>query len=218
MKTGLIDSISFLKLAFSDYIAARVLITKGEVFNGMILASTSVEKYLKALLAIKGVKKPVHLSEFDKLHELLSANGISVLNNLDEKFIGLLGTLYNFRYHDNTKKDVDGVGFLVNQVFGELDYTVNHIEASITITSKIDGKVWNSPYKLAVQSNDARIMENNYLLNGINKNEYMSRDSLAFVCLVKDKEVIQDYLPQLIRPTNGYNGSVLILDNFRKNP
>jgi HEPN domain-containing protein len=217
MTIGVIDTMSFLKLAFSDYVAARVLISKGEVFNGMILASTSVEKYLKALLAIKGVKKPVHLSEFDKLKQLLSVNDIIVLNNLDEKFIRLLGTIYNFRYYDNTKKDVDGVGFLVNQVLGELDCTVNHIETLITITSKI-GQVWNSPYKLAVQATDIRVMDNNYLLNGVNKVEYMSRDSLAFVCVVRDKEVIQDFLPQLIKPTNGYSGSVLILDNFRKDP
>jgi len=45
---------NFLGLALDDYRAARLLLRKGLLAQGVALASTAVEKELKAVLALKG--------------------------------------------------------------------------------------------------------------------------------------------------------------------
>lgn len=42
---------SFAELAYRDYIAARFLLNNHFIVQGLTLASTAVEKYLKAVIA-----------------------------------------------------------------------------------------------------------------------------------------------------------------------
>lgn len=49
---------SFLKVGYDDYLSARILINHKLLLQGTILANTSIEKYLKAILIFKGVKPP----------------------------------------------------------------------------------------------------------------------------------------------------------------
>ena len=46
---------SFLKVGYDDYLSARILINHKLLLQGTILANTSIEKYLKAILIFKGV-------------------------------------------------------------------------------------------------------------------------------------------------------------------
>ena len=53
--------IEFLGAAFDDYLAARVLLLTRLPLQGAVLASTAIEKYLKAVLAFRRQKRRVHL-------------------------------------------------------------------------------------------------------------------------------------------------------------
>ena len=55
------DVISFLNLGFKDYLAARVLLNLGLLLQGATLASTSIEKYFKAIIAFRGNVSKGHL-------------------------------------------------------------------------------------------------------------------------------------------------------------
>ena len=62
--------IEFLGAAFDDYLAARVLLLTRLPLQGAVLASTAIEKYLKAVLAFRRQKRRVHLHP-DHWKELL---------------------------------------------------------------------------------------------------------------------------------------------------
>ena len=48
---------ALIDLGYRDYIAARVLLNKHLLVQGLTLASTSVEKYLKAIIVLNLKKK-----------------------------------------------------------------------------------------------------------------------------------------------------------------
>jgi hypothetical protein len=59
---------SLLFTAFKDYIGARVLINSSQIIQGLTLASSGVEKYIKAYLVAVGKKsKWVHLDNLSEL-------------------------------------------------------------------------------------------------------------------------------------------------------
>jgi hypothetical protein len=51
----------FLEVAYKDYLAARVLFDADLLIQGAVLASTAIEKYLKAILAFRGNESHGHL-------------------------------------------------------------------------------------------------------------------------------------------------------------
>jgi hypothetical protein len=52
---------NFLALALNDYLAARLLLRSGLLPQGTALAATSVEKHLKAVLALDNIFTKKHL-------------------------------------------------------------------------------------------------------------------------------------------------------------
>ncbi|WP_281989919.1 hypothetical protein [Aquimarina aggregata] len=64
-----------IDLGYRDYIAARFLLNNHLIIQGLTLASTSVEKYLKALIVFNLKEKQkyfYHLDRFELLKNLLS--------------------------------------------------------------------------------------------------------------------------------------------------
>lgn len=51
----------FLDVAYKDYVAARVLLLADLLPQGAVLASTAIEKYIKAILAFRGNVSHGHL-------------------------------------------------------------------------------------------------------------------------------------------------------------
>src|SRR5690606_25191579 len=106
---------SLIQLGFNDYIAARHLINNGYILQGVTLASTAVEKYLKVILVSKGKTKKdigVHLDRIDKLKQQLDECYADFTNKIDERFLEILGKAYKARYYDDIKAPIT-IGFFI---------------------------------------------------------------------------------------------------------
>jgi len=172
-------ALSLQSSAFDEYIAGRFLFLNEYYNQALTLASTAVEKYLKTALALLNIKKRVHLDKYAELCDLFSPTPYHMLPGmLDEYFLDLLGKIYKYRYLDVLEGRIT-IGFLTNQFLGELDYTVEKIDRLIQISSS-DGTSLDSAYRRALKAKLPVLFQNNYLLNRIDKNEFMNRPSNGY--------------------------------------
>jgi HEPN domain-containing protein len=170
----------FLSLAFGDYIAARVLLLTDCPFQGLIMASTSIEKYLKAVLATKGKISPVHLDRKDFL-DVIKASGLDV-SYLSESFIKYLGHAYQFRYID-INSGPSSVVIEVRKVLAELDFSVSMLEKYALQVR--DGKRVKRTYEKSVEEKDRRICQENHIVDGKSKAEFLSTPGTVQCVVVK---------------------------------
>ena len=169
-------ALSLQSSAFDEYIAGRFLFLNGYYNQALNLASTAVEKYLKTALAILNIKKRVHLDRYSELCDLFYPTAYYMLPGmLDEYFLDILGKIYKYRYLDVLDERIT-IGFLTNQFLGELDFTIEKIDRLIQIT-RVDGIHIDSAYRHALKANLPVLFQNNYLLDRIEKNEFMNRAS-----------------------------------------
>lgn len=177
------NAYSLIVLGYRDYIAARVLLNRNYIVQGLTLASTAVEKYIKVLLVANGLTKSqinVHLDKLDKLKAALSSCYYDITQKIDDRFLSILGKVYSIRYYDDIKQPVT-IGFFVNQFVGELDYVINLFE-TIVITGLRNehGNLISTPYHQAISDKDKDLFENNYILNGLSKKEHMEKEDTGF--------------------------------------
>ena len=176
-------AVNLATLAYIDYIAARYLINNDFVWQGSILASTAIEKYLKVLLVIREVdisKIKYHLDNLAKLKtHFVNTDYIKLFNDyFDDYFLDILSKVYQFRYYDI--KIPTSVGFLTNQFLGELDYTVFIIEQLLEAKDKANSIV-HTKYQREVDNKEKNLFHNNYVLNEVAKKEFMEQSSNGFV-------------------------------------
>lgn len=202
------DGYHYLHLGYLDYIAARFLLNNNFMEQGITLSSTAVEKYIKAVLASYGVTKPVHLHELNKLEKLLKSKGITLLDDLDLAYLGLLGRSYRFRYFDDLKPG-SSYGFLKWQVIGELDATISLIEASFTLKTR-SGKERDSPYNLAKEAKNEHLYMNNFVLEGIKKKTFMEKEGPMFCLLLSKHQLIITMKHENIR-VKDYKGEINVI-------
>jgi HEPN domain-containing protein len=151
-------------LGYRDYIAARFLLNNRYVVQGLTLASTAVEKYLKSLIAFNLKERKrynVHLSNMAKLKRILHENNCDVTKNLDPIFLNILEQIYKIRYYDRLKKPIS-IGFYLNQFIGELDNTIYLLETSLNREASNNSI---TPYKRALKNKDTHLLKNNFVLN-----------------------------------------------------
>ncbi|QQS54341.1 MAG: HEPN domain-containing protein [Candidatus Competibacteraceae bacterium] len=87
-------STDFLDLAQDDYVAARLLLRSGFLPQGVVVAATAVEKYLKAALAVKKYYSKKHLdSGLIQIVEKLFPDLSSALNTDFPAIPGLFPSL-----------------------------------------------------------------------------------------------------------------------------
>jgi hypothetical protein len=174
-----------LSLGYRDYIASRFLLNNDYILQGTVLASSAVEKYLKAGLALNGKRlNKYHLDNLGQFKSLYSQTPYHMMFDvLDPAFLDILGKAYRYRYYDEkTITKPDTIGFLVNQFLGTLDFTILKLDSLFIITQEKDG-VTNSQdtqLKRAAKSGLPDLLLNNYVLNKIDKTEFMNRKSKAF--------------------------------------
>ena len=155
---------TLVDLGYRDYIAARFLLNHRFIIQGLTLASTAIEKYLKALIVFtsnKQEKYNVHLDNIGKLKNILQKNNCDVFKNFDPIFIKILEDVYKIRYYDTLKKPVT-MGFYLNQFIGELDHNIYLMETSINPEISLNSL---TPYKRAVKNKDPNLWKNNFILN-----------------------------------------------------
>jgi HEPN domain-containing protein len=203
---------ALLTLAYNDYIAARFLLNNEYVMQGLTLASSAIEKYLKIILLLSnGSVKRIHLDRFEELKEMLNQIDYDILSYLDENFILVLSKSYKVRYYDNLSAPIT-IGVLTKQIIGELDYTVHIIERSLTMTDRKAGENILSPYNQALKDKNVDLIHNNYLFQGISKKQFMEQPSNAFAIYISNKKFDEEIqiIGQNVKPQ--YDGKISLID------
>ncbi len=169
---------SLVDLGYRDYIAARFLLNNEFIIQGLTLASTAVEKYLKALIVLTSKKKEkyyYHLDNLIKLKAILEKNYHDVTKRFDPVFLSILEKAYKIRYYDKIEEPIE-IGFFLKQFIGELDSTIHFLE-----TIDRPGLL----YSQAIQGNDPNLYQNNFILNKEDKKDFMERPDTAFAIRIQ---------------------------------
>lgn len=202
-------SASLNDLAYRDYIAARFLLNNELVIQGLTLASTAVEKYLKSIIVFHSTENKnyhYHFDRLDKLKNVLS-NIYNLTDKFDPVFLSILEKAYRIRYYDRLN-DAIFIGIYLNQFLGELDASIHDLERFIMKTQNANNKFTN--YWRAIEKKEQNLFENNYLLNQQDKKVFMETPGYAFSIhiqagtsaigfekTVRSKEIVAKYEGQL---------------------
>lgn len=172
------DAYLLIASSYDDYLAARLLINSGLIFQGATMANYAIEKYLKVYLKLLNVSyNYFHLEtkSLDRIKRYFKNTQYrDILSLMDQGFLKILSRTFDWRYHDNIQQP-ENIGFLINQFLGELDCLYNRMDKMFSI----DG--WATKYKREVAEKNEFLFQNNFVLNGIDKAEFMSRSTRAFI-------------------------------------
>ena len=197
--------------AYDDYIAARVLLNKGYIIQGATLSSLAIEKYFKASLTGFGISyRKIHMDRLSDIKTLFTnTTHEDLFTILDDVFLQLLQRAYKFRYYDGLTEPTT-VGFLINQFTAELDYTVYLFEQLITLD---DGNmIWKTPFQRAKDERNADLLENNFLASGIDKKEYMQKESDAYLLTYNSRTQTAVVITSNKKLKFPYQNQMMILD------
>jgi HEPN domain-containing protein len=213
-----VKAYSLIQLGFNDYIASRHLINHKYILQGVTLASTAVEKYLKAILVSKGKTKKdigVHLDKLDKLKKHLSECYTDFTNKIDERFLEILGKAYRARYYDDIKEPIT-IGFFVNQFLCELDYSIAFFE-NILYKDILDdkGNQVLTFYKRDVAAKNPDLISNNYLFSEMTKKDFMEQPDNGFCIYINPNRWNGNILVEGQNVKNTYDGRITLINiNF----
>lgn len=210
-------AIGFLSLAYKDYLASRFLINNDFIIQGVVLASSAIEKYLKVILSVHGIYKKIHLDRLEDLKSLFMKTEYYVLfDKFDTVFLDILGKGYKYRYYDeSTVKEADTIGFIVHQFLGELDYTIFLINELIKFKDK-DDKIISTAYIRDIESRNPNLFLNNYILNQIPKKEFMDRIGRAYGIHVNPRFLGEEIEINGIGVRGEYNGKIWVINVTNK--
>ena len=163
--------IGFTQLVFLDYAAARHLLWDGMLLQGLTLASTSVEKYLKAVLATQGFVGRGHL-EVGTYARFLNT-GLELTKILNGYLARFLMRTYRIRYIDGL---FGPISLLIEhlKVLAELDWTISEIDSRFVIYPN-SGSI--TDYQRAVAESDPAVLSHNWVVNGWDKKRFVERES-----------------------------------------
>lgn len=201
------DGSTLVSLGYRDYIAARVLLNSKLIIQGLTLASTAVEKYLKAIIVLTLKEKErfnYHFDRIEKLQDILDRNHHDVTKKLDPVFLSILEKAFKIRYYDNLKGPVT-IGLYLNQFIGELDQTIYDFEKLINL---------GLAYNQAVKSKDPHLFENNFILRKQDKKEFMEKPDTAFCIDIDMGPSLQIEKTVIGRDiVNKYEGRLAVYEN-----
>ncbi|MXN92387.1 hypothetical protein GR160_14250 [Flavobacterium sp. Sd200] len=211
-------SASLNDLAYRDYIAARFLLNNEFVVQGLTLASTAVEKYLKSIIVFHSIEDKNYHYHFDNLQKLKNAlaNIYDITERFDPGFLSILEKAYKIRYYDRLNNQIL-IGIYVNQFIGELDATIHDLEIFIAKTQNGNNKFSN--YWRAVEQNEPNLYMNNYLLNKLDKKEFMETPGFAFSIHIQAGTSAIGF-EETVRSKEVatlYEGSLTTFDEFQNN-
>jgi len=207
-----------MDLGYRDYIAARLLLNNHLIVQGLALASTSVEKYLKALIVFNLNEREryhYHFDKFEELKNLLKKVNKDVTGELDPVFLEILEIAFKIRYYDKIEQPVF-MGFFINQFIGELDYTIAFLENFIAKTE--NGEMSTSAYNRAIKRNEPHLYQNNFVLNKENKKDFMEKPDIGFSINIRIGSVVQE--EKIVKggsTKNKYEGRISKFTEFGSN-
>lgn len=161
----------FLTIAYNDYLAARVLLNADLLVQGAVLASTAIEKYIKAVLAFRGNESRGHLKA---AHWRAALNFDGRLSEvLNAEFLQLLQKCYKLRYLDDIE-----VGFSLviasREFLAELDHAALMLQESFRL--RRGDKQHLTRYHSDKRNRDPRLVLNNYLFTHQDKQRFISNE------------------------------------------
>jgi len=206
---------SLIGLGYRDYIAARFLLNNRFIIQGITLASTAIEKYLKSLIVFTSKEKEkyrYHFDNLEKLKSILSKNNHDVTEKFDPVFLNILEKAYKVRYYDKIEEPIL-IGFYINQFIGELDDTIHLMEAFVIRTQKNE-----TPYRRAIENKDPHLYENNFVLNKQNKKDYMEKPDDGFSIYISAvSSVHSETIVNRKNISNKYEGRLSTFTEFQPN-
>lgn len=209
---------SLADLGYRDYIAARFLLNNHFIVQGLTLASTAVEKYLKAVIVFNLQEREwynYHFDRFEKLKSLLAKVNRNVTEEFDPLLVEILEKAFKIRYYDKLEKPIY-IGFYINQFIGELDYTINYLENFILNTQSAGQSI--TDYSKAVRNNDPNLYTNNYILKNENKKKYMEKPDMGFSIYLSIGPAIQrEEITKGGSTRNSYDGRIAEFREFGSN-
>ncbi|MDO9302222.1 MAG: hypothetical protein Q7T89_12600 [Anaerolineales bacterium] len=211
----LTKSRAYLDIGFRDYVAARVLINNGLLLQGAILASTSIEKYFKAVLTLNKITSRSHLN-LDLCNKFNSFDP-SLYNTFNKSFLEMLIRCYKLRYIDDVP-DHFSVVFIQFPLLAELDYTISKIEEKINIYQ--DGKKLEFGYRQMWNNKNPEFTENNYIYLGISKNSFIQDKESKVHCMRLDpnfgypRSTIEVYYTAERQPYDGNFSRDFIISDY----
>lgn len=177
---------NFKRTGFKDYKASRFLLQNDFFIQGITLAGSSVEKYLKSILVSNGVKKPVHLDRIKELKKAFGKINNNLLDFIDPILIELLGVAYKLRYYDNYDNEKVSFGFIAHQIITELDFTIKLLDSNVIITNDKTGEIIKSEYQKSIENSDEKICQGNYLVLGESKKTAMEKKGKLYGLMINE--------------------------------
>lgn len=171
---------NFLNIAYKDYIASRILLNAGQLYRGVIIANTAIEKCLKVYSFIAGGKKGGH--DVTKLLTITEKFDPKLKDLINKDFIEFINKAYLMRYFDIdlfTKPD-KRFYLCVPQykILAELDYTVSLLLNSLKISK---GNVMlQSMHNDDLTEKSPYLYDNNYILQNINKTKFIEVEQQVY--------------------------------------
>jgi hypothetical protein len=211
-------ALGFMRTAYKDYIAARVLLNKGYTMQGVILASTAIEKSFKTGICILTGKKVYgHMDRFDHFKAIVEEKGYGKLIELiDARFIDILIRAYKLRYYD-TVREPTVIGFFKNQFLGELDSAFSLFEQLYIINNEKGEKIL-TPLQMDLKQKNPDLIENNWLALKMEKKTYMETGCEGFAVFIHPNNVYSEINVSSQRMNLPYEGTMILINVQPDNP
>lgn len=171
------DSVlSWLGWADDDYISSRVLLLNNKPIQGIILACTAIEKYLKTILLIKGIlwEKGYKGHDIESLFKKAETKTLKINKN----FLPFLSKCYKLRYPDDLE-----VGYNVflnsNKILHELDFSVFNIRKGFSFQRQ-DNKPITNHIDFLKQEGEKSLIEKNCYFDNYSRNKLFSEQSFCY--------------------------------------
>jgi hypothetical protein len=204
-------ALGFLRVAYNDYIAARVLLNKGYTLQGATLASTAIEKSFKAAIVLFTGKRPnIHMDKFDKIKKEVVDMGYEVLiDKMDPKFIDILCKVYSLRYYDNVREPFT-LGFFRNQFIGELDHAMAVFEQLFQLSGQNGEKVL-TPLKMDLKNANPNLLENNWVAAKMDRKKFMETNCVGFAIFIHPDNLFSEINVSSAKLPVPYDGSMMMI-------
>jgi HEPN domain-containing protein len=178
----------WLGWADRDYVSSRTLLLGGFLVQGSGLANTAVEKYLKAIFAVKNLKIP-RTHDVVSLNSLLMQDGVSLA--LKPDFLKLLVRAYKLRYPDDLKPGFN-VSLAKAKVLTELDTTVFEIRKGFDI--RRDGQKVTTALDSLIRSGDSGLISLNCAFGTAARAEIFDKPTTCYdMRVLGDSQIIEAY-------------------------
>jgi HEPN domain-containing protein len=172
-----VQVLQWLNWADQDYVAARLLLLRGYLLQGAILANTAIEKYLKAVLTHRSIPFPKGWKGHDvlSLYEAFKSGGAP---NLNEDFLRDLGKAYKLRYPDDL-----AIGFNISLVtvklLTEFDTTAHLVRRGFTF-KKPSGEAVVTRFDELLAEKNSELVDQNVGFGNALKSELFSHATACF--------------------------------------